>query len=496
MAPAWRGSLAALLSAAVIGVYAHFGVAASDGAAPPAPSSLPSDAEYLDAADTLDIAGLQDRFESIAHHAAGAVVAVSATVSGGDASDDAQPSDDMNPEKLQEILDRNTRTVGAGFIIDPDGYILTNQHVIESAQDIWVTTEQRKVLPAVVVGSDPRADLAVLKIPATKLPTVQLQVDQTFERGQWTIALGNPYGLSTDGQLCMSVGVISATDRALPRLSIKEDRLYSHLIQTTAQINPGNSGGPLLDIRGRVIGINTAVILPQKQTNGIGFAIPITSRLMAEVHDLEQGREIVYGYLGISVAEPAPNERESAGAPPDIGVRVESIEPDSPAALCGLELGDLITSIGGTDIEDSDQFIRLVGDASVGQPVKLALFRQGKSMTLMAIPKRRPMEETAVTHDSQRLRWRGMLLGPIPADWQSEPDKPRSGLLVVGIDDASPMKKQGISRGSVITSIAGHTVESVIDLLSLINQTPPEDCTVEVAPSLNSPTTRPVSQVN
>src|SRR5439155_11789612 len=180
-------------------------------------------------------------------------------------------SEEMNPEKLQSILDQTTRTVGTGFIFDSDGYILTNEHVVGEAEQLWVTTDDHKVYPAIIVGSDPRADLAVLKIPASHLPVVKWGDGTMLHRGQWTIAIGNPYGLATEGEMCMSVGVVSATSRSLPKLASKENRLYSDLIQTTAQINPGNSGGPLFDLGGNVIGINTAVILPQKQTNGIGF---------------------------------------------------------------------------------------------------------------------------------------------------------------------------------------------------------------------------------
>jgi serine protease Do len=153
-----------------------------------------------------------------------------------------------------------------------------------------------------VIGSDPRADLAVLKIPAAGMPVVKLaKPDQVIKRGQWTIAIGNPYGMAAEGEMAMSVGVVSATERSLPKLSSKEGRLYSNLIQTTAEINPGNSGGPLFNLAGEVIGINTAVILPQKQTNGIGFAIPVTDAFINHIEQLKAGREIVYGFLGVTV---------------------------------------------------------------------------------------------------------------------------------------------------------------------------------------------------
>src|SRR5439155_3838535 len=142
------------------------------------------------------------------------------------------------------------------------------------------------------------------KIPASKTPIAQLTKPAVLHRGERTIAIANPYGMAAEGEMAMSVGVISATERSLPKLSSKEGRLYSNLIQTTAEINPGNSGGPLFNLAREVIGINTAVILPQKQTNGIGFAIPLTDYLIAEIEQLKQGREIVYGYLGVTVTDP------------------------------------------------------------------------------------------------------------------------------------------------------------------------------------------------
>src|SRR5437588_1504711 len=263
------------------------------------------------AADTLELSGLQSKFEAVSRKVAPAVVSISAACSPVDNADSVR-TDTLNHERLEGMLERTTRMVGTGFIIDPDGYILTNEHVIGEAENIWITTDDRKVYPAIVVGSDPRADLAVLKVPARNLPAVKFAPYNSVKRGEWAIALGNPYGLATEGEQCMSVGIVSALERSLPKLSKKENRLYSNLIQTTAQINPGNSGGPLFDPNGEVIGVNTAVILPEKKTNGIGFAIPINDQLLATVENLKQGREVVYGYLGVTVSTPTTRERRDA----------------------------------------------------------------------------------------------------------------------------------------------------------------------------------------
>src|SRR5688500_5986337 len=296
--------------------------------------------------DTLDITGLQEQFEAVARNVSPAVVAISASDSPAGV-DEPFDLEAVNPDKLAGRLDAVDRTVGTGFIVDPDGYIVTNDHVVAKAEQLWVTTDDRKVYPAIVVGSDPRADLAVLKIPASHLPVVTWGDGSSVKRGHWTIAIGNPYGLSAEGTMCMSVGVVSAVGRSLPKLSGKEDRLYSDLIQTTAVINPGNSGGPLFNLNGEVIGINTAVILPQKSTNGIGFAIPAGERVDRIIAKLKEGREVVYGYLGVKVSTPTARERRTAGVEGEAGAHVDSVEGDSPAADSGLRRGDVIVSVDG-----------------------------------------------------------------------------------------------------------------------------------------------------
>src|SRR5205823_3487947 len=205
--------------------------------------------------------------------------------------------------------------------------------------------------------------------PASDMRVAQLATPGTLDRGEWTIAIGKPYGMAAEGEMAMAVGVVSATERSLPKLSTKEGRLYSNLIQTTAEINPGNSGGPLFNLAGEVIGINTAVILPQKQTNGIGFAIPITDNLLDHVEQLKSGREIVYGYLGVTVSDPTAREHASACGSNKIagGAKIDSIEPKSPADGTKLKSDDVIVAFNGEQVADSDSFIRMIGGSAVDQ---------------------------------------------------------------------------------------------------------------------------------
>jgi serine protease Do len=442
-----------------------------------AAEELPAD----DPADSDDLGHLQDKFQSVAKRVAPTVVAISAAETAS-ASDASFRTIDLNGPRLQDILDKTTRTVGTGFIFDSNGFILTNQHVIEEAEQYWVTTDDHKVYPALVVGADPRSDLAVLKIPARNLPTATFATDCNCQRGAWAVTLGNPFGLATEGEMSLSVGVISATGLSLPKLARKENRLYTNLLQTTAQINPGNSGGPLLDVDGNVIGINTAVILPQKQTNGIGFAMPVTPQLLAEARELAQGHEIIYGYIGVGVTIPSSLQRRAAGLDDTTGLLVDSVDIGSPAADDnGLKEGDILVEYDGQMLRDSDQFVRLVSGSVINHPKNIHIIRDTKPVSLTLTPIKRPVQEV-VSSENQRFYWHGMALGPIPTDWPAARGlKHLAGILVVAIETDSPLRKQGIIAGSVINSVAGRPVTSLIDLQEILNDVPPEKCEVTLA---------------
>jgi serine protease Do len=461
-----RGGAVALLG--LCGLISSCNSGPGSGAAAAAtPSS------HVDVFDNFNVSDLEQHFEEVSRKVAPAVVAISATDAHLEA-DEALRSDHINPQKLQSILELVDRTVGTGFIVDSEGYIVTNDHVVAACDHLWVTTDDHRVFPAIIVGSDPRADIAVLKIPASHLPTIRFS-DAQAHRGQWSIALGNPYGLATGGEMAVSVGVVSAIGRSLPKLSSKEDRLYNNLIQTTAQINPGNSGGPLFDLHGDVIGINTAVILPQKMTNGIGFAIPITGHVRKAIEDLKNGREVAYGWLGVRVSSPTPADRRDMGVAEDLGARIDSIELNSPAGTAKLAAGDLVTKFNGQVIHDGDQLVRLVGEAPTDQNVGAIVYRNKKPSLISLRIGRRPSPLALVTRETQRFRWRGMVLGPIPKFWNfGAGPAPKEGLMVLAIDARSPAAKDGIIQGSVIKSIAGKPVSDIVQLQTVLNVTPPD----------------------
>ena len=424
-------------------------------------------------ASTVELARLQSQFDTVAKKVAPSVVAISVAVrSRGE--DETVRSDDLTGRKLTELLERTTRTVGTGFVISEDGLILTNEHVVSDAEQIWCTTDTGRVLPAFVVGSDPKSDLAVLRVsvdPAMPLKPVRFADAAGVRRGQWAVTLGNPYGLASEGKLAVSVGVVSAVGRSLPRLSSRENRMYVDLIQTTAEINPGNSGGPLFDLDGRVFAINTAVVLPQKNTNGIGFALPTTQSLMARVEMLKQGIEVPHVELGLTVAQPSPRQRKAAGVTTDIGVRVEEVDPAGPSGAA-LREGDLLVSLNEATMSDLEAFAAAMGSMRVGAPVRVSLLRAGKPVTLIVSPKRQSLPSNPVSVSTQRYRWNGMLLGPIPANWEFPGGRrPEFGLMVLAID---PVSRNTLPPGTVVQSLGGRTLRSVADLQNALSATTPE----------------------
>jgi serine protease Do len=270
--------------------------------------------------------------------------------------------------------------IGTGFLITKDGYILTNQHVIENAASVTVQLNGKNdEIPARVVGQDRELDLAVLKIEGDNYPVLKLGDSDKMKVGEWVIAIGQPYGLDHT----VTAGVISATGRPITI----EDRNYKNLIQTDAAINPGNSGGPLLNLRGEVIAINTAV---NAQAQGIGFAIP-TSTVSEVLKDLINGNVILRPFLGISMTDVNDEIRAEFGLSSDTqGVLVVEVVGGSAAAQAGVAKLDIITAIDGTKIKSSTQLQEIVAGHKVGDKITLEIIRQGNPTTLSAALQAKP----------------------------------------------------------------------------------------------------------
>jgi len=270
--------------------------------------------------------------------------------------------------------------IGTGFIISADGYILTNQHVIEDATSVTVQLNGKSdEIPAQVVSSDRELDLAVLKINGSNYPVLSLGDSDKMRVGEWVVAIGQPYGLDHT----VTTGVISAKGRPITI----EDREYKNLIQTDAAINPGNSGGPLLNLNGEVIAINTAV---NAEAQGIGFAIPI-STVNDVLQDLISGNKIVRPYLGIRMTDLNDQLRTELGVGSSVkGAVVVEAMSGTPAASAGLASKDIVTSLNGTKVESANSLQDLIAEHKVGEKVTLSVIRSGKQLTLYATLQAKP----------------------------------------------------------------------------------------------------------
>ncbi|MBW4487840.1 MAG: trypsin-like peptidase domain-containing protein [Trichocoleus desertorum ATA4-8-CV12] len=299
----------------------------------------------------------------------------------------------LNDPFLQEFFggqpavprERVIRGSGSGFVISADGQILTNAHVVNKADVVTVSFPGGESFEGKVLGADPVTDIAVVKIPATNLPTVELGSSKNVRPGQWAIAIGNPLGL----QETVTLGVVSATDRSASDIGVSDKRIG--FIQTDAAINPGNSGGPLLNARGQVIGINTAII---GGAQGIGFAIPIDTAQQIAQTLITQGR-VLHPYLGVQLAALTPEVREKLESrniqiPAQQGILILQVVPNSPADKAGIQPGDVLQQINNQPITKPEEVQSLVEQSGVGQPLPIQLQRGDRSLQVSVVPEPLP----------------------------------------------------------------------------------------------------------
>ena len=286
------------------------------------------------------------------------------------------------PRQPQRQIERGT---GSGFIISADGRILTNAHVVDGADTVSVILKDGRKYQGKVLGKDPVTDVAVVKIEANNLPAVALGNSERLKPGEWAIAIGNPLGLDNT----VTTGIISATGRSSSAITGDPDKRVS-FIQTDAAINPGNSGGPLLNARGEVIGMNTAIL---QGTQGLGFAIPINTAQRISQQLIAKGK-VEHAYLGIQMAELTPELKQNINSDPnsgltvdqDSGVLVIKVMPNSPAAKAGLRAGDVIHKIDGQAVKSANAVQQAVENSSVGQQMRIGLDRNGQNINLAVRP--------------------------------------------------------------------------------------------------------------
>src|SRR6266516_6868599 len=403
----------AVMAAVSLGTY-ELAKPVSAAVAAPAPVAAALDDNSVGALLSLDRA-----MEALAARVTPAIVNVTVTSKSSASMDDGDDSQDMQQSNpfgrmfgfpMQPQRPQIEHGLGSGVIISPDGYIVTNNHVVDGAVNVSVTLNDRRILPAKVVGADSLTDLAVLKVNASDLPSVPWGDSTKLHPGQTVLAFGNPFGL----RFTVTRGIVSALNR--PNPSASNRRKPGQFIQTDAAINLGNSGGPLVDARGEVIGINTFLISGSGSFAGAGFAIP-TQIVRPTVDNLIKYGKVSHGYIGIGINDVTPENARFFGVKKAEGALVSQVEPNSPGARGGLKTGDVITGINGQAVNDSGELQVVVGQKSPGTTIDLDVLRDGKNLkvpvTLEAMDKRNGETESG----------------------NAEHGKPRWGL---GLEDLSP----------------------------------------------------------
>jgi len=363
--------------------------------------------------------------------------------------------------------------LGSGFIINKEGYVITNEHVIRGADKITVTLPDAREFEARLTGSDIYSDLAVIKIePKGELPFAKLGDSDNVQIGHWAIAIGNPFAFAVKNpEPTVTVGVISALHRSLP-VTDKRTREYSDLIQTDAAINPGNSGGPLVNIYGEVIGINVAIFTLSGGSEGIGFAIPINVAKKI-INDLMQGKKILYGWLGVIIQDVDSNLASYFGLNEKDGILVSRIVEASPAEKAGLKTGDIIISLDNEKIKNTESFIRALLKKNVGEQVVLGVIRDLKLYSAIVKIGERPEDKIVVAQKKEQPQviqkpinssWRGMDVSDITAEIaQRFKINPEAGVIVAAVKPGSPAESSGIRPGDVIYEINKIQVKNTRD---------------------------------
>src|SRR6267378_8704328 len=476
----------ALIAVVAVGSVATFNFAKSATAALAAPAAAALDDNSVGALLTLDRA-----METLAARVTPAVVNVTVAskinAQQGDAGAEGMPDMQQffgpgNPFGRQfgrqfnfpsQPQNRMEHGLGSGVIISPDGYIVTNNHVIDGAVDIRVTMSNREVLSAKLVGADPLTDLAVIKVNGTNLPSVPWGNSANLHPGQTVLAFGNPYGF----RFTVTRGIVSALNRPNPDAS--DRRKPGEFIQTDAAINPGNSGGALVNARGELIGINTFLISSSGSFSGMGFAIP-DQIVQPTVETLIRDGKVTHAYIGIQIADVTPDNAKFFQMNKAEGALISQVEPDAPGAKAGLRTGDVITELDGKPVTDAGQLQMTVGQKRPGETIHLLVVRDSKptsvAVKLEALGGSRGTETAGGEHG--KGRW-GLSLGDLTPDVRNElqgqgeaqgqGQGPVHGAVVQDVQPGSPADNAGLQRGDVIMEVNRHSVKSASEVAQALS---------------------------
>lgn len=405
-------------------------------------------------------------FADLIERVSPAVVSINATVT-APAGPNAVPNLENLPPQFREWMEREFgnrapqqregRSLGSGFFISADGHVVTNNHVIANATEITIDLPDGGELPARVIGTDPLTDIALLQVTIDddrSFPFVTLAEEPNIRVGDWVVAVGNPFGLGGTA----TAGIVSATGREIATTA------YNDFIQIDAPINRGNSGGPTFDLHGNVIGVNSQIFSPSGGNVGIGFAIPsdVAANIVAQL--LETG-SVARGWLGVTIQDVTADIADSLGLNERRGAIVSSLVAGGPADEGGLERGDIVLSINGTDIEDSGDLTRRVGAIAAGQEVSFRVLRDGNEDTIRITLAQRPDENTlntlpGVGEEPEAATYFGMELTPSESG---------TGLLVEDVNGGEEAAIKGLRRGDVIIEAGGEDVNTVEDFVNAVD---------------------------
>jgi serine protease Do len=442
----------------------------------PARAGVSSNTAPLDNNQVGALLSLDQAMEAVAARVTPAIVNVAVT-----SRVKSQPVAEGIPEGMQQFFGQQfggrggqqqpqiEHGIGSGVIISPDGYIVTNNHVVDGATDVKVTLSDRRILQAKVVGADPLTDLAVIKVEGSNLPNIPIGDSSALHPGQTVLAFGNPYGF----RFTVTRGIVSALNRPNP---YRDDaRKPGQFIQTDAAINPGNSGGPLVNARGEVVGINTFLISPSGTFSGMGFAIP-TQIVSPVVQSLVRYGKVSHARMGVGITDVTPENAKFFSVNDSNGAVVTQVQPDSAGAKAGLKVGDVITEIDGKKITDAGQLQMEVGEMTPGTKIALQVMRDGKLTSVPVTLEGMDGDngETKVADNANdKPRW-GVGISDITPEVREQLQAPDDlhGALIQRVEPGSPSDDAGLQPGQVIVGVNRHETRSASDVQKALASIP------------------------
>ena len=475
--------VAALIAGAAIGTWCYAGPASA--AAPPAPP--------LDQSSVAPLISLDQAMEALTARVRPAVVNVTVTSKlsqhqlAEDGGQSGQQQQQQEQQQFQQFFGPGSpfqffggpqgpmqrqqpnieHGLGSGVIISPDGYIVTNNHVVAGAINISVTLSNRDIYPAKLVGADPLTDLAVIKIEGHDFPSIPWGDSTKLQPGQTVLAFGNPYGF----RFSVTRGIISALNR--PNLEA-DRRKPGEFIQTDAAINPGNSGGALVDSRGQLIGINCMLYSPTGAFSGMGFAIP-TQIAQPVVNDLMRDGKVRHGYIGVSISDVTPDTAKFFQVNKAVGAVISEVTPDSPGSKAGLKTGDVVTQFNGKPVSDAGELQMETSLTPPGNTIHLQVMRDGKSVdvpvTLGSFSNGH--EQEVAQNGDRKGRW-GLGLADLTPDVRQQAQIPASvhGAVIENVRPGSPADNAGLQQGDVVVSVNRKPTDSASDAAQQLSGIP------------------------